>query len=62
MVPLKRILLVFSLEKVSEYVIAGMIGVEKLIDIASIKPDPRHLQCQKTTRNTLNCRLMVISG
>lgn len=52
----------FSLEKVFDYVIAGLVGLKKLIDIASIKPDPRHLQSQKRTRNTLNCRLMELLG
>lgn len=35
---------------------------KKLIDIANLRPDPRHLQSQKRTRNTLNCRLIELLG
>ncbi|MEY3896803.1 MAG: hypothetical protein RLZZ214_2323 [Verrucomicrobiota bacterium] len=56
--PAKR----FSLEKVFDYIIAGLVGLKKLIDIANLRPDPRHLQSQKRTRNTLNLRLMELLG
>ncbi len=52
----------FSLEKIFDYVIAGLVGLKNLIDIANLRPDPRHLQSQRRTRNSLNCRLMELLG
>jgi hypothetical protein len=56
--PAKR----FSLEKVFDCIIAGLVGLKKLIDIANLRPDPRHLQSQKRTRNTLILRIMELLG
>ena len=52
----------FSLEKIFDYVIAGFVGLKNLIDIAKLRPDPRHLQSQKRSRNSLDCRLMEFLG
>jgi hypothetical protein len=52
----------FSLEKVFDYVIARLAGIKKLIEMTKLRPDPRHLQSQRRTRNSLNCRLMELLG
>lgn len=56
--PAKR----FSLEKIFDYIIAGFVGLKNLTDLAKLRPDPRHLQSQKRTRNSLNCCLMELLG
>lgn len=52
----------FSLEKIFDYVIARLVALTKLTDIAALKPDPRHLQGQKRNRMSLNCGLMELLG
>jgi len=39
-----------------------LVGLKKLIEIAKLQPDPRHLQSQKRTRNILDCRLLELSN
>lgn len=52
----------YSLEKIFDYIISRLVALKKLTDIARFKPDPRHLQGQKRTRNSLNCRLLELLG
>ena len=52
----------YSLEKIFDYAIARLVALRKLIELADIKPDPRHLQAQKRKRMSLNCRLMELLG
>lgn len=50
----------YSMEKIFDYVIARLAGLGKLIEIALLHPDPRHLQSQKRSRNSLCQRLMEL--
>ena len=52
----------YSMEKIFDYVISRLVALTKLTDIARFKPDPRHLQSQKRSRNSLNCRLLELLG
>lgn len=52
----------YSLEKIFDYIISRLVALKKLTDIARFKPDPRHLQGQKRSRNSLNCRLLELLG
>jgi len=52
----------YSLEKIFDYVIARLVALRELIELAGLKPDPRHLQGQKRKRMSLNCRLMELLG
>jgi hypothetical protein len=52
----------YSMEKIFDYVISRLVALRKLTDIALFKPDPRHLQGQKRSRNSLNCRLLELLG
>ena len=52
----------YSLEKVFDVVIARLVTLENLSQIADLKVDPRHLQGQKRRRKSLNCRLMELLG
>jgi hypothetical protein len=51
-----------SLEKIFDYVIAGLVGLKKLTDLSKLRPDPRHLQSQKRFRKSLNLLLMELLG
>lgn len=50
----------YSLEKIFDYIIARLVALRKLTELAEIKPDPRHLQGQKRKRMSLNCRLIEL--
>ncbi len=52
----------YSLEKIFDSVIAGLVALRKPVDPADPKPDPRHLQGQKRKRMSLNCKLMELFG
>jgi len=52
----------YSMEKIFDYIISRLVALKKLTDIALFNPDPRHLQGQKRSRNSLNCRLLELLG
>jgi hypothetical protein len=52
----------YSLEKIFDYIISRLVALKKLTDITQFKPDPRHLQGQKRSRNSLNCQLLELLG
>jgi hypothetical protein len=52
----------YSLEKIFDYIISRLVALKKLTDIARFKPDPRHLQGQRRSRNSLNCQLLELLG
>ena len=52
----------YSLEKIFDYIIARLVALRKLTELAEIKPDPRHLKGQKRKRMSLNCRLIELLG
>ncbi len=50
----------YSMEKIFDYVIGRLPGLLKFGQILSLAPDPRYLQGQKRTRNSLCQRLMEL--
>jgi hypothetical protein len=50
----------YSLEKLFDYVTGGLPGLSKLVGITALAPDPRYLQGQKRTRNSLCQKLMEL--
>ncbi len=50
----------YSMEKIFDYVIGRLPGLSKLAEISALAPDPRYLQGQKRTRNSLCQRLMEL--
>lgn len=50
----------YSMEKIFDYVIGRLPGLSKLDGILALAPDPRYLQGQNRTRNSLCQRLMEL--